>query len=68
MSSSGTSLKRGTWYSPKLGVQHPAVLESHLLAQRRAEAHDDRAFDLGAQIVRVDDRAALEDFANVPHA
>ena len=37
-----------------------AVLELDRLEQRPAQAHDDRPFDLVLQVVRVEDRAALE--------
>ena len=57
----GTSLKRGTRYSRHRAVQDLAVGEADRLEQRAAESLDDRAFDLIAQAVRVDDRSALED-------
>ena len=49
------------------GVEDLAVLETHLLAQRRAQSHDDRALDLGEEVVGVQDGAALEHLADAPH-
>ena len=49
------------------GVKYLTILETHFLAQGRAETHDDCALDLFAQIVGIDDGPALERLANVAH-
>ena len=51
----------------EVGRQDAAVLEPHLLSQRRAEPHDDAAADLAAEVVGVLDGPALEDLADPPH-
>ena len=56
----GTSLKRGTRYCAIVPFRIWPLANSDRLEQRAAESLDDRAFDLIAQAIRVDDRAALE--------
>src|SRR5437763_12504975 len=46
----------------KLRVQHPAVFETHLFAERAAEAHDDAAFHLRREVRRILNGATLERF------
>ena len=60
VSSTGTSLKRGTRYLDKRPFRDAAVFEFNGLKKRAAQPHDVRALNLIAQVVGVDDGAALE--------
>jgi len=48
-------------------VVHLAAVESHFLAERRAQTHDDAPLHLRHQVVWIEDRAALEDLAHASH-
>lgn len=53
---------------PSLTGKEPGGASSiNLLAQCRAQAHEDAALHLGQQVVRIQDLAALEDLAHAPH-
>ena len=56
----GMSRNRGTRYFENSRVHDLAILELDRLEERTAQAHHHRPFDLVLEMVRVDDRAALE--------
>src|SRR6266480_4182794 len=47
-------------------IPHLALLEAHLFAQRGTDPHYNRAMDLRHQVAGVENRAALENLADVP--
>ena len=57
---SGVSRNRGTRYFENRAFRILPILELDGLEERTAQSHDHRAFDLVLEMVRIDDRAALE--------